>query len=104
EQLNVYLSFRVAEASLKKLDWNGFNAQVNRVSDARRRAYLVLTAALTASDAGNKEMFSESLVAAMSLIPKIEDADARTAALVTAAGILYASADPSWGAQVLTDG
>lgn len=104
EQLNIYLSFRVAEASLKKLDWDGFNAQVNRVSDARLRAYLVLTAALAASDASNKEMFSEFLVAAMSLFPKIEDADARAAALVTAAGILYAAADPSWGAQVLTDG
>ena len=37
------------EASLRKLDWDGFNAQVNRVSDARLRAYLVLTAASTAS-------------------------------------------------------
>jgi hypothetical protein len=104
EQLNIYLSFRVAEASLRKLDWYGFNAQVNRVSDARLRAYLVLSAALAASDASNKEMFSEFLIAAMSLSPKIEDADARAAALVTAAGILYAAADPSWGAQVLTDG
>jgi hypothetical protein len=104
EQLNIYLSFRVAESSLRKLDWDGFNAQVNRVSDARLRAYLVLTAASAASEASNKEMFSEFLVAAMSLVPKIEDADARAAALITAAGILYAAADTSWGAQVLTDG
>lgn len=103
EQLNIYLSFRMAEASIKKLDWHGFNAQVNRVSDARLRAYLVLSAAQAASDAGNKEMFSEFLVAAMSLLPKIEDANARAAVLVTAAGIVYAAADPSWGEQVLTD-
>ena len=104
EQLNIYLSFRMAEASLKKRDWYGFNAQVNRVSDARLRSYLFLSAALEASGASNKEMFSEFLVAAMSLSSKIEDADARAAALVTAAGILYAAPDPSWGAQVLTDG
>ncbi|HEX7331813.1 MAG TPA: hypothetical protein VF290_09945 [Pyrinomonadaceae bacterium] len=104
EQLNIYLSFRVAEASLKKLDWYGFNAQVNRVSDARLRAYLVLSAAMAASEASNKEMFSEFLVAAMSLLAKIDDADARAAALVTAAGIVYAASDRSWGEQVLADG
>ena len=27
EQLNTYLSFRMAEASLKKLDWHSFNTQ-----------------------------------------------------------------------------
>jgi len=49
-------------------------------------------------------MSSEFLVVAMALFPKIEDADARAAALVTTAGILYAAADASWGAQVLTEG
>ena len=39
----------------------------------------------------------------MASLPKIEDLDARAAALVTAAGILYA-ADASWSAQVLTEG
>ena len=57
-----------------------------------------------ASNAGNKEMSSEFLVAAVALFPKIEEADARAAALVTTAGILYASADASWAAQVLTEG
>jgi hypothetical protein len=37
EQLNTYLSFRMAEASLRKFDWYGFNSQVNRVLDARLR-------------------------------------------------------------------
>ena len=104
EQLNIYLSFRMAEASLKKLDWHSFNAQVNRLSDVQLRAYLVLTAALMASEASDKERFSEFLVAAMSLFAKFEDADAQAAALVTAAGILYVAADPSWGEQVLSDG
>lgn len=104
EQLNTYRSFRMAEASLRKLDWYGFNAQVNRVSDARLRTYLVLSAALAASDASKKEMSSDFLVAALSLFSKIEDADARAAALVTTAGILYAAADASWGSQVLTEG
>ena len=41
---------------------------------------------------------------AMASFPKIEDQDARAAALVTTAGILYAMADASWSAQVLTEG
>lgn len=104
EQLNLYLSFRIAEASLNKRDWYNFNAQVNRVSDVRLRTYLVLSAALVASDAGKKKMSSEFLSTAMTSFPKIEDSDARAAALVTTAGILYATADASWAAQVLTDG
>ena len=104
DQLNTYQSFRMAEASLRKHDWNGFNAQVNRLSEARLRTYLFLSAALSASNAGNKEMSSEFLVAAVASFPKIEEADARAAALITTAGILYASADASWGAQLLTEG
>ena len=104
EQLNTYLFFRMAEASLKKLDWSGFNTQVNRVSDARLRTYLVLSAALAASDARKKKMSSDFLLTAMASFPKIEDPEARAAALVTTAGILYATADASWSAQVLTEG
>ena len=103
EQLNTYLSFRMAESSLKKLDWNTFNTQVNRIADARLRTYLVLSAALAASDAKKKKMSSEFLLAAMASFAKLEDADARAAALVTTAGILYASEAP-WAAQVLTEG
>ena len=104
EQVNTYLSFRMAEAALKKFDWYSFNAQVNRVSDARLRTYLVLSAALAASDAGKKKMSSELLLTAMASFPKIEDLEARAAALITTAGILYATADASWSAQVLTEG
>lgn len=104
EQLNTYLTFRMAEASLKKLDWYTFNTQLNRVSDARLRTYLILSAALTASNAGKKKMSSEFLLTAMSLFPKIEDRDARAAASVTTAGILYETVDASWSAQVLTEG
>ena len=104
EQLNTYLSFRMAETSLKKLDWYSFNAQVNRVSDARLRTYLVLSAALVASEARKKKMSSDFLLTAMASFPKIEDPDARAAALVTTAGILYTTADASWSAQVLTEG
>jgi hypothetical protein len=103
EQLNIYLSFRMAEASIKKLDWYSFNAQVNRVTDARLRTYLVLSAALAASDAKKKKVSSDFLLAAMASFPKIEDSDARAAALVTAAGLLYETADASLGAQVLTE-
>jgi len=103
EQLNTYLSFHMAEASLKKLDWYSFNAQVNRVSDARLRTYLILSAAVAASDAKQKKMSTEFLLSAMALFPKIEDSNARAAALVTAAGMLY-SRDASWAAQVLTEG
>jgi hypothetical protein len=104
DQLNTYLSFRMAETSLKKLDWDSFNAQINRVSDARLRTYLILSAALAASDAKKKKMSSEFLLSAMASFPKIEDQDARAAALVSTAGILYATADASWSAQVLTEG
>jgi hypothetical protein len=104
EQLNTYLSFRMAEASLKKLDWYSFNAQVNRVSDARLRTYLVLSAALVASEAQKKKISSDFLLTAMASFPKIEDPETRAAALVTMAGILYATADASWSAQVLTAG
>jgi hypothetical protein len=103
EQLNTYLSFRMAEASLRKLDWYSFNAQVNRVSDARLRTYLVLSAALAASDARKKKISSEFLSTAMASFPKIEDPDARAAAMVTTAGILYA-VDASWATQMLTEG
>ncbi|HEU4871230.1 MAG TPA: hypothetical protein VFT08_10300 [Pyrinomonadaceae bacterium] len=103
EQLNTYLSFRMAEASLKKLDWYSFNAQVNRVSDAQLRIYLVLSAALAASDARNKKMSSEFLLTALAAFPKIEDRDARAAAFIATAGILYGTADASWSAQVLTE-
>jgi hypothetical protein len=99
-QLNTYRSFHMAQASLRKLDWYGFNAQLNRVPDAELRTYLVLSAALAAAEAGKNETSSEFLVAAMALLPKIDDADARAAALVTTAGIIYA-ADASWGAQVI---
>lgn len=104
EQLNTYLSFRMAEASLKKLDWDSFNAQVNRVSDARLRTYLALSAALAASDSKKKKMSSDFLLTAMASFPKIEDLDARAAAVVATAGMLYATADASWSAQVLTEG
>jgi hypothetical protein len=104
EQLNTYLSFRMAEASLKKLEWDSFNTQVNRVTDARLRTYLMLSAALAASDTGKKKISSDFLLTAMASFPKIEDLDARAAALVTTAGILYATADASWSSQVLTEG
>ena len=104
EQLNTYLSCRIAEAAVKKLDWYNFNTQLNRVSDARLRTYLLLSAALAASNAGKKKMSSEFLVTAMASFPKIEDADARAAAFVTTAGILYDTADASLSAQVLTEG
>lgn len=104
EQLNTYLSFRTAEASLKKLDWYSFNAQLNRVSDARLRTYLVISAAVAAADARKKKISSDFLLTAMASFPKIEDPAARAAALVTAAGILYAGEDSSWAAQVLTEG
>jgi hypothetical protein len=104
EQLNTYLTFCTAGASLKKLDWYSFNAQVNRVSDAQLCTYLIISAALAASDAGKKKMSSDFLLAAMASFPKIEDPAARAAALVTTAGILYATADASWSAQVLTEG
>ena len=103
EQLNTYLSFSMAEASLKKLDWYTFNSQVNRISDARLRTYLILSAADAASDAKQKKISSEFLLTAMTLFPKIEDFNARAAALVTTAGMLY-SRDASWAAQVLTEG
>lgn len=103
EQLNAYLSLRMAEASLKKLDWYGFNAQLNRLSDARLRTYLILSAAIAASNAGNKKMSSEFLLTAMASFPKIEDRDARAAAFVSTAGILYGTANASWSAQVLTE-
>jgi len=102
EQLNTYLYFHMAEASLKKLDWYTFNAQVNRVSDARLRTYLILSAAVAASDAKQKKISSEFLLTAMALFPKLEDSNARAAALVTTAGMLY-SWDASWAAQVLTE-
>lgn len=104
EQLNTYLSFRTAEASLKRLDWFSFNAQVNRISDPRLRTYLILSAALAASDARKKKTSSEFLLTAMAAFPKIEDAEARAAAFVTTAGILYGTEDALWSAQVLTEG
>lgn len=103
DQLSTYLSFRMAEASLKKLDWYSFNAQMNRVSDARLRTYLVISAAVAAGDAKKKKMASDFLLTAMASFPKIDDPAARAAALVTAAGILYAGEDASWAAQVLTE-
>jgi hypothetical protein len=86
EQLNTYLSFHMAQVSLKKLDWNSFNARVNRVSDARLRTYLIISAARAANDAKKKKMSSDFLLTAMASFPKIEDPAARAAALVTAAG------------------
>jgi len=103
DQLNTYLSFHMAEASVKKLDWYSFNTQVNRLGDARLRTYLTLSAAVAASDAKQKKASSEFLLTAMALFPKIEDPGARAAALVTTAGMLYAM-DVSWAAQVLTEG
>ena len=104
EQLNTYRSFHMAQAAIRKLDWDGFNAQVNHVSDARLRTYLLLSAARAASEAGTKDVSSEFLVSAMALLTKVEDAAARAAVLVTTAGILYGLADTSWGAQVLNEG
>jgi hypothetical protein len=103
EQLNTYLSFRMAEASLNKLDWYSFNARVNRVTDPRLRTYLILSAAVAASEANKKKISSEFLLTAMASFSKIEDPDARAAAFVTAAGILYGTTDASWSAQVLTE-
>jgi hypothetical protein len=103
DQLNNYLYFRTAEASLKKSDWYGFNAQVGRLSDARLRIYLLLSAARAAGNAGKKEVSSEFLLAVMASSTKIEDPDAKAAALVTTAGIIYA-ADATWGAQALAEG
>jgi hypothetical protein len=50
-----------------------------------------------------KKLSSEFLLTAMASFSKIEDRDARAAAFVTTAGILYET-DASWSAQVLTDG
>lgn len=103
DQLNEYLYFRAAESSLKKFDWYGFNAQVNRVADARLRTYLLLSAARAAGNARKKEVSYEFLLAGLASTTKIEDPDAKAAALVTTAGIIYA-ADATWGAQVLAEG
>ncbi len=103
DQLNEYLYFRTAQASLKKLDWYGFNAQVNRVSDARLRTYILLSAARAARNAKKKDVSSEFLLAGIASTTKIEDPEAKAAALVTTAGIIYA-ADETWGAQVLAEG
>jgi hypothetical protein len=103
EQLNTYRYFHMAQAALNKLDWDSFNAQLNRVSGAELRSYLLLSAALAASNASRKDTSAEFLVAAMSLLPKIEDAEARAAALVTSIGLIYA-VDEAWAAQVLGDG
>jgi len=103
EQLNTYLPFRMAESSLKKRDWDTFNAQLNRVSDAKLRTYLVLSAAHAAADTKKKKMSSDFLLTAMASFSKIDDVDARAAALVGAAGLLYLQADASWAAQVLTE-
>lgn len=103
EQLNTYRHFRMAEAAIKRLDWSEVNAQLNRISDARLRTYLVLSAALAANEASTKDTSAEFVTAAMALVPKVEEAELRAAALVTTAGIIYATADASWGAQVLTD-
>ena len=104
EQLNTYLAFRMAETSLKKSDWDNFNAQINRVFSPRLRTYLLLSAALAAREAKKQKMSSEFLLTAMAAFPKIEELDARAAALVATAGILYETADASWTAQVLTEG
>lgn len=104
EQLNIYLSFHMAEASLKRLDWFNFSTQVNRLSDARLRTYLFLSAALAANDAGKRKVSSDFLLTAMVSFSKIEDLDARAAAFVTTAGILYTTADTSWASQVLSEG
>lgn len=103
EQLNTYLSFHMAHASIKKLDWNSFNSQINRVSDVRLRSFLLLSAAQAASNAKQKKTSSEFLLTAMALFPKIENTEARAAASVMTAGILYATGDASWGAQVLSE-
>ena len=102
-QLNTYRSFRMAEAAIRTRDWDSFNANVNRVSAATLRAYLILSAAQAASDARDKNLSDEFLVVAMALVPKFEDAEERAAALVTVAAILYKGADTSWGAQVLNE-
>lgn len=102
-QLNEYLYFRTAESSLKKLDWYSFNAQVNRLSDARLRTYLLLYAARAARNARKRDVSSEFLLAGLASTTKIEDPEAKAAALVTTAGIIYAS-DATWGAQVLAEG
>ena len=104
DQLNTYLSFRMAETSLKKSDWDNFNAQINRVSSPRLRTYLLLSAALAAREAKKRKMSSEFLLTAMASFSKIEELDARAAALVATTGILYETADASWTAQVLTEG
>ena len=103
DQLNVYLSFRMAQASLKKLDWYSFNSQVSRLSDARLRTFLTLSAAVAANDAGKKKIASDFLLTAIALFSKIDDPDARAAALVTASGILSSTPDASWNAQVVTE-
>ena len=103
EQLNTYRFFRMAESSIKNLDWEGFNAQVNRVSDVRLRAYLIFSAARAASIASKKDLSSEFLVQAMALFPKIDEAEMRAAALVATAGMLHAGADASWAEQVLNE-
>ena len=104
EQLNTCLAFRTAESSLRKLDWDAFNAQLHRVSDPQLRTYLILSAAVAASEARKKKLSSEFQLAALSSFPKIEDPDARAAAVVATAGILYATTNASWSTQVLTEG
>jgi hypothetical protein len=103
EQLTDYLHLRAATESIKKLDWDGFNDQVNRIADARLRSYLLLSAAQKAGDAKKKEVASGFLHAVMGQLTKLEDADARAGALVTTAGVLSA-VDTPWAMQVLADG
>jgi hypothetical protein len=103
EQLNTYRSFRMAEASLRKLDWDGFNAQLNRVVDFRLRTYLLLSAAVAANVATKKELSSEFLDAALAMLPRIDEADTRAAALVATTGIVYSGADSSFGLQALNE-
>ena len=102
ERLTDYLHFRMADAAIKKLDWDAVNDQINRVGDDQLRAYLLLEAARVSLRGKRKEAALEYLRAVMGTIPKIDDPDERAMRLVAAAGTLY-PVDPQWGAQALTD-
>jgi hypothetical protein len=97
-----YFHFRIARAAIRKRKWQDMTNHTHKIVDQQLATYLFLEAAEAAFKSGKKDLASEYLQSAMSMVSRIDDQPSKAKALVALSGLLV-SVEPAWSNQSLLD-
>lgn len=97
-----YFHFRIPRAAIRKRKWQDVSNHTHKIGDQQLATYLFLEATEAAFKTGKKDVASEYLQSAMSMVPRIDDKPSKAKALVAISGLL-AAVDPAWSSQSVLD-